>query len=103
MAEETITIPIETVSVKSGWKTTEFWTSIATAISGVLFLAGYFTPNEANEIITAVEKISGSIMIIGPTIAYAISRGRAKQGTIDYQALISALSAVVPKTTSEKK
>ena len=93
MSEETTAV-INTI--KTGWKTTEFWTSLASALSGALFLAGYFTPSEANEVIAAAEKIIGGIMVVGPTIAYAISRGRAKQNTIDIQAIITALAAAVP-------
>ena len=100
MAEETVTTqPSVAVDPKPGWKTTEFWTSIASALSGVLFLAGYFTPTEANEVIASVEKIAGSLMVIGPTIAYALARGKTKQNSIDFQALITALGASIPQNT----
>lgn len=102
MAEETTT-ETTTETVKPGWKTTEFWTSIASALSGVLFLAGYFTPTEANEVIAAIEKIAGGLMVIGPTIAYAISRGKSKTGTIDFQALVTALAAAIPEAEKRMK
>lgn len=99
--ESTTTTIVETI--KTGWKTTEFWTSLAAALSGALFLTGYFTAGEANQIIAAADKIIGGIMVIGPTIAYAISRGKAKQNSIDVQAIITALAAAVPENSVDAR
>lgn len=87
------------MDIKSGWKTTEFWTSISSALVGLLFIFGIFTKEETTGILQATESIIGGVMMIVPTVAYAISRGKAKQGTIDMATLIEALSNIVVEET----
>jgi len=64
--------------IKSGFKTTEFWVAIASAIFGLLTTTGVFTPDQASDLTAAVGKFSGAIITAISTAAYAISRGRAK-------------------------
>jgi len=68
--------------LKSGWKTTEFWVAIATAVFGLLTTTGVFTPEQASDLTVAVGKFSGAIITAVTTAAYAISRGRAKSTEI---------------------
>lgn len=64
--------------VKPGYKTTEFWVSIATAITGILITLGVIGQEEANILVKGIEQIVGGILTVVPVAAYAISRGRAK-------------------------
>ena len=66
------------MDVKSGFKTTEFWVSLATGIFGVLVTLGIFTPEQAGDITTSVGQVAGGIITAITAAAYAISRGRAK-------------------------
>lgn len=67
--------------MKAGWKTTEFWASISTALIGVLVLFGFFTQADAGEFVNGVNNIVGGVMSIAPIIGYSLSRGRAKATT----------------------
>jgi len=66
-------------SIKSGIKTTEFWVSLATGIFGVLVTIGFFTPEQANDLIDSVREFSGAIITAISVASYAISRGLAKK------------------------
>ena len=63
---------------KSGYKTTEFWVSLATSAFGVLVALGFVSQVEATELINSVEVIAGSLITAISTGIYAISRGKAK-------------------------
>ncbi len=91
------------VPIKEGWKTTEFWTSLGTAGMGILVLLGVFTGQEANELIVISSNVIGGVMSIVPVVAYALSRGKAKQ-SIDPQTLIALLGNLtkVDNTTNNK-
>ena len=105
MAEENVNATPTPPEVKPGWKTTEFWTSVASAVVGVLFLSGTFTQQEAQGISLAISNISGSLMVICPAIAYAISRGKAKENPMNLEAILNLLGGVVqtPPTQTTKK
>lgn len=65
-------------TVKSGIKTTEFWTKLATQLVGILCLFGIFTSAQSESFLKAVEMIVGGITIIIPEVSYAISRAKVK-------------------------
>jgi len=65
--------------MKPGWKTTEFWKSIATNIIGLLAVLGVFTPEQSSDLIQAVGELAGAIILAISTGSYAISRGMAKK------------------------
>ena len=65
--------------IKSGIKTTEFWVSLASGVFGILVTLGYFTPEQANDIINSVQEFSGAIITAVAAASYAISRGLAKK------------------------
>jgi len=64
--------------IKEGYKTTEFWVSLATAVFGVLVTLGIFTTDQASDLVKSVQQFSGGIITAISAAAYAISRGRAK-------------------------
>lgn len=80
-------------NVKAGWKTTEFWVSIITAILGAGVLTGFVTPSESNEMLNVIAGVSGIV----PTIAYIFSRGKAKQG-LDINQIVAILGQAAQQT-----
>lgn len=60
--------------MKSGWKTTEFWLSLAAAVVGSLLAAGAF-PAESPWA-RALGALAASLAAVG----YSASRGAAKRG-----------------------
>ncbi len=62
--------------MKAGYKTTEFWTMLATSVVGLLVAFGVIGPEEQEAIVNA---IGGAIVAISQA-AYAVSRGLAKGG-----------------------
>jgi len=65
-------------TIKSGYKTTEFWVALASAIFGILTTTGVFTPQQASDLTAAVGKFSGAIITAVSTAAYAVSRAKTK-------------------------
>jgi len=65
-------------TIKEGYKTTEFWVSLATAVFGVLVTLGIFTSDQATDLVKAVQQISGGVITAVTAASYAISRGQAK-------------------------
>jgi hypothetical protein len=65
--------------MKAGWKTSEFWTSMITSILGFIALFGGHAT-------------AGSVLATGATVAYAISRGLAKQQPL----VVAAPVEIVP-------
>ncbi len=90
----------ENENVKPGWKTTEFWISIITAICGVGVLSGYVTPSESNQMVNALGGVAGLV----PTVVYIFSRGKAKQG-VDINQILTILSSAAQQqnNTDSKK
>lgn len=64
--------------MKPGWKTTEFWTSVATSLTGLATTLGYLTPEQATPLVQAVTQIAGAIIMVFSVVGYSISRGLAK-------------------------
>jgi hypothetical protein len=92
--------------IKPGWKTTEFWVSIGGAIAGLGVLTGMFTPEESEQINASMTTIIGGVMTVVSVIGYALTRGKAKQGTLDIQTIlkvISTFSSVEETDIEEKK
>ena len=70
---------------KPGWKTTEFWVTVATSIAGLLAMAGVIKPEQASAIGSAAPQLSdlllqavGLITALGASFGYSMSRGKAK-------------------------
>lgn len=68
-------------TTKPGYKTTEFWTTLATAIFGMLMMSGIISKEDSDTLILSINNIVGGLMTAGPVIGYAISRGKAKTVT----------------------
>jgi hypothetical protein len=93
MTEQTVQTPI-TVSdaVKPGWKTTEFWLSLATSLAGLAALFGVITPTEAGTAMIGITQAVGGIMSTIAIVGYSWSRGKAKQK--DIAAILEMLSKI---------
>lgn len=60
--------------MKPGFKTTEFWVTLATNLIGLLVLFGVVGPEQQEELVQA----AGGLVSAISSAAYAISRGNAK-------------------------
>jgi len=86
--------------IKPGWKTTEFWTMICSAFFGVLILLGIITNFESNTMLAYINNIAGSCVTIISVASYILSRGKAKQGVVDYDKLIKDIENLVNKANN---
>ena len=71
--------------MKPGWKTTEFWVSVGSALVGLGISLGLITPEQGTTVnqgiaqtAAGVAQVIGGIMVVASGIGYAISRGLAK-------------------------
>lgn len=62
---------------KDGWKTSEFWMTIATAIFGALVMANVMSQDEAAEWMAILAPV---LLAVVPIVAYTISRAKVKSG-----------------------
>ena len=64
-------MPTETV--KPGYKTTEFWVTVATTLWGIVMASGFIPADNS------IVKIVGAIIAAVAPSAYSVSRGIAKK------------------------
>ncbi len=68
--------------MKPGWKTSEFWVSVFTALGSLAVAFGLLSQGEAGDLSTAVgQLVSAVIVLVGavaPIIAYIKSRAEVK-------------------------
>ena len=64
--------------MKEGWKTTEFWVSLATGVFGILVTLGIFSADQAADLTSSVGEFAGAIITAVSAAGYAISRGLSK-------------------------
>ena len=67
--------------MKPGWKTSEFWVTIAVQLAGVLATMGIFTPDQSDAMTEAITQIGGIVAMLASAFGYSISRGVAKRDT----------------------
>lgn len=64
--------------LKAGYKTTEFWMTVASFVLGLLMTLGIIGPEQIDSILSYINKTIGAVFTTIPTIVYIISRGKAK-------------------------
>lgn len=91
--------------VKPGWKTTEFWAMLASAILGFLMFSGVITKKDSTDILLYTNSIMGSGVTLASVVAYIISRGKAKTPKkykeIDYEKLINDIRDIVQENKKD--
>lgn len=65
--------------MKAGYKTTEFWLTLAVQVMAVLVTLGVITPEQQSIFADSLEKILGALVMAISAGSYAISRGFAKK------------------------
>lgn len=70
MSDET---PTDTAAPKPGYKTTEFWLTVAAAVVGFLFASDAVAPD------STVEKVLGLAAMVLTSLGYTISRTLVKK------------------------
>jgi len=65
--------------MKPGWKTTEFWVTMATSVLGLLALTGTLTPEKSSELTKQLLPIIGVLVPAIVGAGYSVSRGTAKR------------------------
>lgn len=63
-----------------GMRTSEFWGKFIVQLMGLLVLLGVIDPAQVDRLAPVVPLVAGTLALVVPEIAYAISRGLAKQG-----------------------
>ncbi len=94
-------VPVKDVYVKPGWKTSEFWVMLCSVIFGILILLGVMTNSESNTMLAYVNNIMGSLVTIVSVLAYILSRGKAKQGQINYTKLVEDIRILVQENNDK--
>lgn len=69
----------EVSAPKSGFKTSEFYMTLATSITGILVMMGYLEPQQATELSEAIVSVIGGVMVVVSFSLYIYSRIKAKQ------------------------
>ena len=59
--------------IKAGWKTTEFWMSVAAALAGLLYASGVIAPESSGD------NVLGLIASVLAAMGYSVARGLAKK------------------------
>ena len=65
--------------IKEGYKSTEFWVSVAAAIMGVAMALGFMTADDVDSWTAIIKEFSGAIITAISVGSYAVSRGIAKK------------------------
>ncbi len=68
--------------MKSGYKTTEFWTSLAAGVLGVAVTLGMVSPDEASAMSSTVTTIAGTVLTALAAMGYSVSRGLSKKNVV---------------------
>jgi uncharacterized protein (DUF697 family) len=63
---------------KPGYKTTEFWVTLATCLTGIGVACGILGQGEADTLVSSVERIAGGLIAAIPAVGYSLSRAKAK-------------------------
>jgi len=66
--------------MRPGYRTTEFWVTVAIQIIGILATTDVLTPEKADSVTRAVTQIGGVVAMVASAFGYSISRGMAKKG-----------------------
>lgn len=78
------------VNQKSGFKTSEFYVTVVSAISGLLIMLGYLSPQQADAFVQAVVAVIGGVMVVASTIVYIVGRIKVKQQVVKTSTLTSS-------------
>ena len=65
--------------IRPGWKTTEFWVTVAVQMVGLAAIFGYITPEQQNVLTDAAIQQGGIVSMVAAAFGYALSRGLAKK------------------------
>lgn len=85
MPEETPTVPMPgpIPSPKPGYKTTEFWMSIAAHVIGIAVIAGGVTEVQGETMVSQGQVIAGALVNLAAAFGYNITRGMAKRPPVE--------------------
>lgn len=64
--------------MKTGWKSSEFWRSLAAEIFGALTVLGVTTPDIQSQMVESAGMITGGLIMALPAIGYIFGRSKVK-------------------------
>jgi len=73
---------MESNNIKSGFKSSEFYLTLAQSITGIFVMLGYLSPEQSDQFVQALVSIIGGLMIVVPTVVYLFGRIALKKETM---------------------
>jgi len=67
------------MNIKSGYRTTEFWITLATQVIGIFTIAGVIGQDQSTQLVKAISDI---IIILAPAVIYIYNRTWLKSKTV---------------------
>jgi hypothetical protein len=89
--------------MKPGYKTTEFWLSVAAMLLGVLMSAGLFCTNTDTAMQAELCKLAGMATLLLSSLGYTVTRGLTKGAASKADAAASVLSAASAEAPASPK
>ncbi|HZE86983.1 MAG TPA: hypothetical protein VE090_02130 [Methylomirabilota bacterium] len=68
------------MNIKSGYRTTEFWITLATQVIGIFTIAGVIGQDQSTQLAKAISDI---IIILAPAVIYIYNRTWLKSKTVN--------------------
>lgn len=65
---------MESNNIKSGFKSSEFYLTLAQSITGIFVMMGYLSPEQADSFVQSLVSVIGGLMVIVPTVVYLFGR-----------------------------
>lgn len=75
---------MESNNIKSGFKSTEFYLTLAQSVTGIFVVLGFLTPEQADSFVQALVSVIGGLMVIVPTVVYLYGRIALKKESMQF-------------------
>jgi hypothetical protein len=86
--------------MQSGYKSTEFYTTLISTVVGLAVLAGFIKPEESSLFTNALVTIIGGLLTLIPPLVYIINRTWLKSKTINQSSTTTTVSQLPPTLTT---
>ena len=84
---------MESNTIKSGFKSSEFYLTLAQSITGIFVMLGYLSPEQSDQFVQALVSVIGGLMIVVPTVVYLFGRIALKKETMQISTTVTTVPA----------